>query len=99
MTLSNDNLLWLRGRTRAAKARSLSETLDTLITEARGAGRVPESAVRSVAGTLDIAASDPNLESADGFIQDLFAASVGRPVMARERPPVYGRRTRGRRRG
>ena len=99
LTLSDDNLLWLRSRTRAAKARSLSETLDTLVTEARRAGRGPESGVRSVVGTLDIAAADPHLEAADGFIQDLFAASAGRPVVARERPPVYGRRTRGRRRG
>lgn len=99
VTLGDDNLLWLKARTRAAKARSLSETLDGLVTEARLAGRIPESLVRSVVGTVDVAEDDPNLERADSYIRDLFSASTGRPVLARERRPRYSGAPRGRRRG
>ena len=38
VTLGTDNLLWLKGRAGAAGARSMSELLDRLITEARTAG-------------------------------------------------------------
>lgn len=98
MTLTDDNLLWLKGRTRAAKARSLSETLDNLVTEARLGGLVSAASVRSVVGSVDIAADDPNLERADELVRDLFAASTGRPVVAREARTPY-RAGRGRRRG
>ena len=99
VTLSDDNLLWLKARTKSAKARSLSETLDGLITEARLSGRVPESLVRSVVGTVDVAEDDPNLERADSYIRDLFSSSTGRPVLARERRTRYAATPRGRRRG
>ena len=99
VTLSDDNLLWLKARTQSAKARSLSETLDGLITEARLSGRVPESLVRSVVGTVDVAEDDPNLERADSYIRDLFSSSTGRPVLARERRTRYSASPRGRRRG
>jgi hypothetical protein len=98
VTLSDNNLLWLRSRTQAAKARSLSQTLDALVTEARLGGRVPEASIRSVKGTVDIAADDPALERADLYVRDLFTASTGRPVVARERLAPHGT-ARGRRRG
>lgn len=99
VTLSDDNLLWLKARTRAAKTRSLSETLDGLVTDARLAGRIPDALVRSVVGSVDIADDDPNLAQADRYIRDLFASSTGRPVPARERRGRYAATPRGRRRG
>lgn len=99
VTLSDDNLLWLKARTQAAKARSLSETLDGLITEARLSGRIPDSLLRSVVGTVDVAEDDPNLDQADTYIRDLFSSSAGRPVLARERRTRYSPAPRGRRRG
>ncbi len=99
MTLSDDNLLWLKARTQAAKARSLSETLDGLVTDARLAGRIPDALVRSVVGSVDVADDDPNLEQADSYIRDLFSSSAGRPVLARERRARYSASPRGRRRG
>src|SRR5262245_36828560 len=99
VTLSDSNLLWLKARTQAAKARSLSETLDGLITEARLAGQIPQALVRSVVGTVDVAADDPNLERADIYIRDLFSSSTGRPVLACERRARYPATPRGRRRG
>ncbi len=98
VTLSDGNLLWLRSRTQTAKARSLSQTLDALVTEARLGGRVPEASIRSVKGTVDIAADDPALEGADAYVRDLFTSSAARPVAARERLAPY-RTGRGRRRG
>lgn len=99
VTLSDDNLLWLKARTQAAKSRSLSETLDGLVTEARLTGRIPDALVRSVVGTVDVAEDDPNLERADRHIRDLFSSSTGRPVLARERRARYSTSPRGRRRG
>jgi len=99
VTLSDDNLLWLKARTQAAKARSLSETLDGLVTEARLAGRTPDALIRSVVGTVDVADDDPNLERADAYIRDVFSASAGRPVMVRETRTRYAPTPRGRRRG
>jgi hypothetical protein len=98
--LTDDNLLWLKGRTRAAKARSLSETLDNLVTEARLGGQVSAASLRSVVGSVDIAADDPDLERADALVRDLFAASTGRPVITREtKAPYRAGPSRGRRRG
>jgi hypothetical protein len=100
VTLQDDNLLWLKSRTVATKGRSLSETLDALVTAARTTGDVPASAVRSVAGTIDIANDDPNLERADEYIRGAVTASLSRPILVREDPPPYGaRKTKGPRRG
>ena len=65
VTLSDDNLLWLKARTQAAKARSLSETLDGLVTEARLSGRIPDSLMRSVVGTIDVESTRPNAFTAE----------------------------------
>jgi hypothetical protein len=96
VTLSDDNLSWLRGRTVALKARSLSETIDTLVTRARQGGETAPAAIRSVAGTIDIAADDPELADADRLVRQLVDGSLARPVSRRRRP---GRAAMGRRRG
>ena len=99
VTLDEGNLLWLKGRAAATKRRSLSEALDELITAARTGGH-GASAARSVVGTIDIAPGDPELETADAYLQDVFGASLRRPFLARERPPAYGfgrKSSRGRR--
>ena len=89
VTLRADNLLWLKGRTKATGSRSVSETLDTLVNAARAGGPGHPVTGRSVVDTIDIAGDDPNLEKADSYIQDLFAASHAQPILVRERPPAY----------
>lgn len=94
VTLRDDNLLWLKGRTLAVKGRSLSETLDDLVTAARTGGDVPATAIRSVVGTVDIAADDPGLDHADEYLRGLVSASLARPVMVRKEPPEYRTRSK-----
>ena len=89
VTLRDENLLWLKSRTVATKGRSLSETLDELVTAARIGRDVPASAVRSVVGTVDIAADDPNLERADDYIRDLVTGSLAQPFLIHEQRPAY----------
>jgi hypothetical protein len=89
VTLRDENLLWLKSRTVATKGRSLSETLDDLVTAARTSRDVPAAAVRSVVGTIDIAADDPNLDRADDYIRDVVTGSLARPFLVREEPPGY----------
>lgn len=84
VTLRPENLLWLRGQTRAAARRSVSETLDQLIAEARAGARTDPAAVRSVVGSIRIRASDPALTRADVAIRHLFAPSA---ATRRARPP------------
>ena len=82
VTLEIDNLTWLKGRAGAAGLRSVSELIDQLVTAARQAGRVGPS--RSVAGTIDIDASDPRLDGADAAVRAIFETSIGRPLVAGE---------------
>jgi hypothetical protein len=89
VTLRDENLLWLKSRTVATKGRSLSETLDDLVTAARTSRTVPEAAIRSVVGTVDIAADDPNLERADDYIRDVVTGSLARPFLVREERAAY----------
>lgn len=100
ITLDEANLLWLKGQGYANG--NLSAAVDDLITAAR-AGRFGVPAiVRSVVGTIDLAADDPELERADGVVRDLFAASLARPLRVSESraPHEPGRRPRrSRRRG
>jgi hypothetical protein len=86
VTLDQNNILWLRGRAAAGKRGSLSETLDALVTQARSAGQVPADSVRSVVGTIDVSADDPNLDRADADLQAWFEESLGRPSVVRDRP-------------
>jgi hypothetical protein len=100
ITLDEANLLWLKGQGYAHG--NLSAAVDDLITAAR-AGRfgVP-AAVRSVVGTIDLAADDPALERADSVVRDLFAASLARPLQVSDsRAPIepVQRIKRSRRRG
>jgi hypothetical protein len=88
VTLRDENLLWLKGRTTATKGRSLSDTLDSLVTAARTGGH-PAATARSVVGTVDIAVDDPGLEGADDYIRSLVDDSLRRPVLVREVPPPY----------
>jgi hypothetical protein len=72
VTLRDDNLLWLRGRSRAARHRSVSETLDRLIADARAGVQAPDAPRRSVKGTIRIASGDPALARADALVRALF---------------------------
>ncbi len=79
VTLSPDNLVWLRARTLVEQNRSISETLDRLVRQARSGqdGRLAE--VRSVAGSVTIDERDPDLSTADAVVRDLFSRSLARP--------------------
>jgi hypothetical protein len=94
VTLQSDNLTWLKARAGSGEARSVSELLDRLISEARsrgGAGRV-----RSVVGTIDVDPSDPLLLEADEALRDLFAETLGRPLVVKQTRARHGRkRSRG----
>ena len=80
VTLRPENLLWLRGQAHASSRRSVSETLDELISEARAGTRGRPEAVKSVVGSIHIRASDPGLTQADATIRGLFSRSgVARP--------------------
>jgi hypothetical protein len=107
VTLDADNLLWLKGQTASGKRRSLSDTLDALVTAAR-TGAHGGGSGRSVAGTIDIAADDPGLDQADAFIRGAFddslarglavhepRSSYGRPQASAKRPQRAGRKSRG----
>jgi hypothetical protein len=90
VTLRPENLLWLRGQAHASARRSVSETLDALISEARAGARGRPGAIKSVVGSISIRASDPGLTQADAAIRGLFPPSVparrpGRFKAARQR--------------
>ena len=88
VTLHSDNLTWLKARAGAIGARSVSDLLDQLVTEARRT--TPGGAVRSVVGTIDIDASDPLLEDADDVLRTVFDASLKRPTLVKEARAKYG---------
>lgn len=106
VTLDTDNLLWLRTQAAANRRRSLSDTLDQIVTDARLAGRMAAGAVKSVVGTIDLAAADPDLDTADAYIGGLFGRSArrlappkpggGEPAGRRRRPAKTGARAHGR---
>jgi hypothetical protein len=93
VTLEADNVLWLKGRTGAAGARSVSELLDRLVTAARQSGEVGPP--RSVVGTIDIDPRDPMLEHADEAVRYVFESSLGQPLLVKESTPAYGAGRRG----
>ena len=95
VTLDRDNLLWLKGQTAAAGARSVSDTLDRLITEARLAGRVRPDSIRSVVGTIDVADDDPGLDRADAYVRGLVKESIDRSMDQLTRSTRSRRRRRG----
>ncbi len=97
VTLDAENITWLKGRARGAGARSISDLLDRIISQARAAGRTGPA--RSVVGTIDIDAGDPLLERADAALSSMFAASLRRPVRGRETAPAPAGRSRRAKRG
>jgi hypothetical protein len=91
VTLGRENLLWLRGRAARSKRRSLSDTLDEIVTAARLGGQVSGS-IQSVIGTVDIAADDPDLERADQYVRGEFEASLSRPLTGDEEKARSGKK-------
>lgn len=78
VTLRPDNLLWLKTRVKATGGRSLSESLDEIIMEARvGAGSSART-IRSVVGNARIPRSDAALSEAGAEVRSLFRRSVQR---------------------
>jgi hypothetical protein len=94
VTLDRDNLLWLRARARAARRRSVSEALDQLVSEARTGARAQDGSIRSVVGTISIAADDPGLTSADAVVRALFSRRSR--LLLRTKPRSVARRKRKR---
>lgn len=90
ITISQDNLLWLRGQAARSARGSVSEVLDRMVGEARTGGRTDPAAVGSVIGTVDLPDDDPDLVEADAYIRSIFAASAQQPMLVRERA-VRGR--------
>lgn len=72
VTLSPDNLLWLRRRAQADQRASLSEYLDLLITRAR-CGQDAPRVVRSMKGALKGLAAEPP-ENAEAISPDVWQA-------------------------
>jgi hypothetical protein len=68
LTLSQQSLIWLRAKSRLQGARSISETVDRIILDARNG----DTEVRSVVGSLTIASDDPDLLLADEAVRSLF---------------------------
>ncbi len=89
LTLDEANLLWLRAQATQAKSRSLSDTLDRLITQARTAGLGAPRVVHSVAGTIDLDARDDRLDAVRGSVRALFDESLARPLLVMEASPAF----------
>ena len=89
VTLGADNVLWLRAQAAATARGSLSEVLDRLVSDARGAGRIDAAAIRSVVGTVDLPDDDPGLERADAYLRAQFDKSLRRPIVVKERAASY----------
>ena len=87
LTLDEANLLWLKGRSYGQG--NLSAVVDGLISAARAGRLGAPPAVRSVVGSIDIAADDPRLERADREVRGLFAASLSQPLGVSEAHTVY----------
>ena len=94
VTLETDNVAWLKGRA-GARRESVSELIDQLVTAARQGAHGADP--RSVAGTIDIDASDPLLERADAAVRATFEGSLGRPFAVREAKATYRRQGKPRR--
>ena len=96
ITLSQDNLLWLKGQAIRSARGSVSELLDRLVAEARTGGNTDPSAVRSVVATVDLPDDDPDLSGADSYVRAMFTVSARQPLIIKERPSARkGKRARG----
>jgi hypothetical protein len=98
VTLDAENVTWLKGRAGAGDFRSVSDLLNRLIVDARAGGGA-SAGVRSVAGTIDVDASDPLLEKADAAVRHLYNVSVSRPLIVREARATYSTTRKKKRRG
>jgi hypothetical protein len=76
VTLEENNVRWLRGRS-AIGRRSVSETVDALLSTVRHNGQPPEAA-RSVVGTITHPPADPDLAGADAAVRSWVRASLAR---------------------
>jgi hypothetical protein len=85
ITLSAENLLWLRGQAARTAKGSVSEVLDGIVQQARSSGSAAPGSMLSVAGTIDLPEEDPELENADGYVRALFSASARQPMVVREK--------------
>ena len=85
LTLSETNLLWLKGRARVLAGGSVSEAVDHLIDEARFGRLGAAESPRSVVGTIDVP-DDTALASAGAEVRSRFTPSLDRPVVAPQRP-------------
>ena len=88
VTLSQENLLWLRAQAAARGKKSVSETLDQLLEQAR-TGESVKSASQSVRGMIRVAPSDQELREADREIRAQFRRSLesfDTEMRARRRP-------------
>jgi hypothetical protein len=95
LTLEESNLLWLKGLAARSGARSLSEAVDRIVSNVREGTTAASFGVRSIVGSIEIPADDPDLTKADAAIRQLFAHSLARPwpgAATRKRRP--GRRRR-----
>lgn len=91
LTIREANLVWLQGVTARSGARSISETVDRIITDARQQALGPSDAVTSVVGSVDLHEDDPRLDGADAVVRELFGRSLARPLVVKERPGPHGR--------
>ena len=86
ITLDNGNLLWLQARAQQVGARSISELVDQLVTEARVAESGPIGTPRAVVGMVKIV--DPTLfeEEPDRLSPRGSSPEHPREFAMRERP-------------
>jgi hypothetical protein len=83
VTLTAENLLWLRGQARTAGVKSVSEVLDKVVARARAGPGLHQEGIRSVKGTIGIAAADPELTQADAAVRSLFLLGAPAKVSPR----------------
>ena len=93
VTLTDENLLWLKGQAATTTGGNVSEVIDRLVHHAR-TSRTADVAVRSVVGTIDLP-SEAALEDAGTYVQDLFDRSLRRPLLVKEDGPAKKRIPRG----
>lgn len=86
VTLDENNLLWLRARAAQRKRRSLSDTIDEVVTAARTGGEAVRP-IRSVVGTVSF--TDADLRAAEAEVRALFEESASRPFEVHEPRAVY----------
>jgi len=81
VTMSTDNLLWLKARTLATGSRSMSAVLDGLVTAARGAS----GPVTSVVGFVSFPEGEDGLRQGGEEIRALFDRSLSKGASRRRR--------------